>query len=127
MSIRLLTFAVTLLAASFSLVTMSHAQSMPKEMHESGSHGHNDSASAVEDHEAMAIEFEAEASQFEQQAAQHDRLAKKYRTGSGGAPKGNSASMAAHCERIAKNLKAAATDARAMTRMHREMALNSTK
>lgn len=79
------------------------------------------------DHEALAKRFDDEAAQFEKEAAEHEHLAKNYRSGIGVGPKGNATSLASHCDRIAKSLKASAADAREMARMHREMAQAAAK
>ena len=78
-------------------------------------------AQSMADHEAVAQRFDAEAAQFEKHAAEHERLAKHYRSGLGAGPKADAVSMANHCERIARNLRGSATDARAMARMHRDV------
>ncbi len=79
----------------------------------------------MSDQAAMAQRLEAEAVQFDQQATEHERMAKNYRSGAG--TKGNSAALAAHCERIAKNLRDSATNAREMARMHRDNAHGAAK
>ncbi len=79
-------------------------------------------AQSMADHEAVAQRFDQEAAQFERQAAQHERLAEHYKRGLTVAPRGNYTSLANHCDRIVKNLKASATDAREMARMHRDIA-----
>lgn len=81
-----------------------------------------ETAQTSADHEAIAKRFEDEATQLDKQAAQHERLAKQYHRGQGVPPKGNAAGLANHCDRLTKNLKASATDARAMAQLHREVA-----
>lgn len=79
-------------------------------------------AQSMADHEVIAQRFDEEAAQLDTQAAQHERLARHYKSGFGVGPKGNAASLANHCERIARSLKQAADDAREMARMHRDIA-----
>lgn len=74
------------------------------------------------DHQAVAKRFEDEAAQLEKQAGEHERLAKRYRGGIGVGPKTNAASLASHCDSMVKNLRASATDAREMARLHRDVA-----
>ena len=81
-----------------------------------------ETAQTSADHEAIAKRLDEEATQLEKQAGQHERLAKQYHRGQGVPPKGNAASLASHCDALTKNLKASATDARAMAQLHREVA-----
>lgn len=73
------------------------------------------------DHEAIAQRFEAMAVQLDKQAAEHERLAKHYRSSPGGIPAQDAAKLALHCERIAKNLKEVAADARDAAAIHRNI------
>ena len=118
---------------SFALAALSgalcaHAENAPKheppaaEVHELALDQQVELAQSMADHEMVAQRFETEAADFEKKAAEHERLAKHYRSGAGVGPKGQPASLATHCERIARNLRVAATDARAMARMHRDVA-----
>jgi len=72
------------------------------------------------DHEAAAQRFEAEAAEFEKQAAEHDQMTAQYHQ-SRSNPHAYYQSLAAHCDRIAKNLRAAAAEAREMARLHRKV------
>lgn len=84
-----------------------------------------ETATTTADHEAVAKRFEEEATQFDKQAAEHEQLAAQYRNHpnpwankSAGV---NTTEMAAHCERIAKSLKASAAEAREMAQLHRDV------
>lgn len=81
-----------------------------------------ETAQTSADHEAIAKRLDEEATQLDKQAAQHEHLAKQYRLGHGVPPKGNAAGLANHCNSLTKNLKASATDARAMAQLHRDVA-----
>lgn len=85
-----------------------------------------ETAKTSADHEAVAKRFEEEAAQFDKQAAEHEQLAAQYRAHpnpwankSAGV---NTPVMAAHCERIAKSLKASAVEARDMAQLHHDIA-----
>lgn len=111
-------------AAFLTLIPLNLAADEPPatEVHEITIDRQVEIAQSMADHEAVAQRFEEEAAQFEKQAARHERLSKHYRSGLGAGPKGNPASLALHCERIAKNLRDSAADAREMARMHRDVA-----
>ena len=98
------------------------ARPTPVETHELTIDRQVEIAQSIADHEAVAQRFDQEAAQFDRQAAEHERLAEHYKRGLGFGPKENSASLASHCDRLAKNLKASATEAREMARMHRDIA-----
>lgn len=81
-----------------------------------------ETATTTADHAGVAKRFEEEAAQFDKQAAEHEHLAAQYRhhpnpwaKKSAGV---NTTVMAAHCERIAKSLRASAADARDMAQLH---------
>lgn len=74
------------------------------------------------DHEAIAKRFEDEATQLDKQAGEHERLARRYRGGIGVGPKTNAESLANHCDSLVKNLRASASEAREMAKLHRAMA-----
>lgn len=120
--------AVITTAALLALVSLGAvaqqqpAHPVPVETHQLPIDRQVEIAQSMADHEAIAERLDAEAVRFDRQAAEHEQLAEHYRRGLGMGPKGNSASLANHCDRIAKNLKASATDAREMARMHREIA-----
>ncbi len=86
-------------------------------------------ASTPADHKAMAQRFDEEASQLDKQAAEHEQLATQYKQHpnpnalkSAGV---NTTVMAEHCDRIAKSLKASASEAREMASLHRNVANNN--
>ena len=84
-------------------------------------------AQSREDNEAVAKRFENEATELEKKADEHERLAKRYRSGIGVGPKASAASLATHCDNFVKNLRASATEAREMARLHRESAQHLAK
>jgi hypothetical protein len=96
-------------------------QKMPMDMHQGSMERQVEMAKTQAENEAVAKRFEDEAAQLEKQAAEHERLAKHYRSGVGVGPKGNAASLAAHCDNLVKSLRASAVDAREMARLHREI------
>jgi hypothetical protein len=117
---------IALAAALLAIVSMSPAaQEKPMQ----GMHGmphmsidqQVEMAKSKEDHEAVAKRFEDEANELDKQAAGHERLAKRYRGGMGVGPKTNAASLANHCDSFVKNLRASATEAREMARLHRDV------
>lgn len=82
-----------------------------------------DTAKGRADYEAIAKRFEDEAIQLEKQATEHDRIASKVR----GEPKSTKFSydrgaLAAHCDTLAKDLRAAAKEAREIALLHRDVA-----
>jgi hypothetical protein len=79
------------------------------------------------DNEAVAKRFENEAIELEKRAGEHERLAKRYHSGIGVGPKASAASLASHCDNFVKNLRASATEAREMARLHRESAQHLAK
>lgn len=114
--------ALFALASHTALAQQEPAHPPPVETHELTIDRQVEIARSMADHEAIALRLEDEAAQFERQATEHEQLAKHYRRASSTGPKTNAANLAQHCERIATNLKASATEARAMARMHRETA-----
>jgi hypothetical protein len=80
------------------------------------------SAQTKSEHEAVATQFEAQAWDLESMAAKHERLSNLYRKGQGVGPKGSAASLAIHCDKLVKNLRASAAEARELARAHREAA-----
>ena len=112
--------AATLAVSSATAAAEQHPT--PVETHEVPIDQQVEVAQSMADHEIVAQRFEAEAAQFETQAAEHQHLATGYRRGVGSGPKADLASLAEHCERIARNLREAATEARTMAGMHRTIA-----
>lgn len=104
-----------------ALAQQQPAHPPPVETHELTIDRQVEIAQSMADHEAVAQRLEEEAAQFERQATEHEQLCKHYRSSMAGT-KVHAANLTHHCERIAMNLKASATDARAMARMHREIA-----
>jgi hypothetical protein len=78
-------------------------------------------AQTRQEHDAVAERLEQEASEFEKLAGEHERMGKRYRGGFGG-PKKNGAALANHCDKLVKNLRASAQEAREMARLHRHVA-----
>lgn len=72
------------------------------------------------DHEAIARAYDSKAVAAEADANGHEAMARTYKAG--GAPKGNSAAMVRHCERLVTNYRAAATEYRALAAEHRKLA-----
>lgn len=118
--------AATATAALFALASVGlAADSKPTHMTD-----HHDvtilhmveTASTPADHEAVAKRFEDEAVRYEKQAAEHEKLAAQYRKAPSNPKWNNNASaMAAHCDRLAKNLKDSAVEARDMAQLHRDV------
>ena len=79
------------------------------------------------DHEKIAMSFEDEATALEKQAAHHEKLTQRYRSGVGAGPKGDTESLANHCDLLVKNLRESAQEAHEMARMHREVAKHLAK
>lgn len=80
------------------------------------------SAESSAEHRAAAKRFQDEAVQFEKQAAEHERMATEYRQRAHALPKYNYATLAEHCDRLAKDLKAAASEARETAKLHEAVA-----
>ena len=72
------------------------------------------------DHEAIAKAYDAKALEAEADARGHEAMARTYKTG--GTPKGKSAAMVGHCERLTKSYQAAATEYHALAAEHRKLA-----
>ena len=118
-------YSVTIAAVFLAALSIGAAAD-EKPMHQMGQDAMIDhmveTARTAKDHEEIAKSFDEEAADFEEKAANHERLAKQYNKGAGVGPKGNPAALANHCNRIVKNLRASAEDAREMARLHREVA-----
>lgn len=125
-SIYVVTTAALLLAAA-SLGTAADDKHAHKMGHDPMMSQMVETAKTAKDHEAIAAHFDKEAANYEEKAAQHEKLAKQYRTGAGIGPKSNPTGLANHCDNLVKNLKASATDAREMARLHREVAKSAEK
>lgn len=121
----MLTRYVPAAAMFFVLTSLSAAAQAPpppaKEAHEVAIDQQVEVAQSMADHEAVAQGFEAEAARFVKQAAEYERLAKHYRSPSAGLKKEDAADLASHCDRIAKDLRESAADARAMASLHRNV------
>jgi hypothetical protein len=79
-----------------------------------------ESARSSADHEAIARSLVDEAAALERKAKSHEAMERLYR--GGGAPKANSATMAAHCKRMIADYRSAAAGARALADEHRAVA-----
>ena len=78
-------------------------------------------ASTPAQHEAIAAAYDQEAAQLEAKAKEHEKMAQAY--SSGGSKKGmESASMHAHCAKLAKQYADAAKENRELAKEHRAMA-----
>jgi len=78
-------------------------------------------ATTPADHEAMAAAYDNEATTLEAKAREHEQMAKAY--SSAGNKKGmDSASMHAHCAKLAKQYSDAAAENRELAKQHRAMA-----
>jgi len=77
-------------------------------------------ATTAADHEAIAAAYDKEAAGLETKAKQHEQMAKAY--SSAGTKKGmDSASMHAHCAKLAKQYSEAAAENRELAKQHRAM------
>jgi hypothetical protein len=131
MSMRHFTL-VTLTATLLALGSLSSsAAEDPKTQHEHKMHMDDqemsidhqvEMARSAADHEAVAKRLDDEATLLEKQAGEHERLAKRYRSGMGVGPKTNAASLAAHCDKLVKSLRASAAEVREMAQLHRDLA-----
>jgi hypothetical protein len=78
-------------------------------------------ATTAADHEAIAAAYDKEATALEAKAREHEQMAKTY--SSAGTKKGmDSASMHAHCAKLAKQYSEAAAENRELAKLHRAMA-----
>lgn len=114
---RIVLAGTTSLALALGAFARAHDEPVktPMNMHVDMPSDMQGMAHSMSDHAAMAQRFEAEAARFDREAAEHETMARNYRAGAG--TKGNSASLARHCERIAKNLRDSAASAREMSKM----------
>jgi hypothetical protein len=111
-------FAVALLAVA-SLLAAAQGQTAPETRPLDAKHG-LEAIPSEADHEAAAQRFEAEAVAFEKQATAHEQMSAQYHQ-SRSNPHAYYESLADHCDRLIKNLKAAAAEAHEMARLHREV------
>jgi hypothetical protein len=118
-SIRAFALPVALLAFA-SLPAAAQDHTMPAQPYRVAAQHGIESPPSEADHEAAAQRFEAEAADFEKQAAEHDRITAEYQQ-SPSNPHAYYQSLADHCNRLAKNLRAAAAEAREMARLHRQV------
>ena len=113
---------ITLLSFGALHVTAATNSAMPMDEHTMPIDHQVEMAHTKADHEAVARRFESEAFDLDKRAVEHEVLAKRYSSGFGAGPKGNTASLASHCARLAASLRASAQEAREMAKMHYEMA-----
>ena len=111
--------AAALAVASFSATAQE--TTTPMETHQMAAE-HKEAGQSYGEHEAAALRFENEAKVFDRQVAEHEQMATEYRKLARLNPKSNYASLANHCDRLAKNLEAAAEQAREMARLHHDVA-----
>lgn len=111
--------AATAVLFALAFVSLAAQPAPEKDTHEITSNQQIKLDQPIVDHEAIAQRFEAMAVQLEKQAAEHERLAKYYRSSPGAVPAQDAAKLALHSDRIAKNLKEVAADARDAAAIHR--------
>lgn len=83
---------------------------------------HKDAAETDAEHQASAQRFENEAAEFDKQSAEHEQMAKDYRRQARLNPKANYVALADHCDRLAKDLKSSAAEAREIAHLHHDVA-----
>jgi hypothetical protein len=81
-----------------------------------------EAAKTSADHEAIAAAYDKEAASLEAMAKEHEVMAKSYGTSAAGTKGANAASMAAHCNKLVTDYKAAAKENRDLAAAHRQMA-----
>lgn len=79
-----------------------------------------EAAKTPADHEAIAAAFDQEAARLEARAKEHEKMAHSYRT-TGSKVGQKSASMHAHCAKLAKQYSEAAQENRELAKEHRAM------
>ena len=78
-------------------------------------------AATPADHEAIAVAYDKEAARLQTKATEHELMAKAY--SSAESKKGmDSASMHAHCAKLARQYSEAASENRELAKQHRAMA-----
>lgn len=75
-------------------------------------HEMHDHGGATQDNAALAKQYEAEAADAIAKAEQHEAMAQVYSRG--GSPKTDNASIVHHCQRLAKDYRAAAEELRGL-------------
>jgi hypothetical protein len=126
----MLTRYVAAAAAMFALASLGLAAHEPapvEETHEIAIDQQVEIAQSMAAHEAVAQRFDTEAARFEKQATEYERAAKVYRGKPNGDLKTDWTILATHCERIAKKLKEAATEARDAASLHRNVSHKLTR
>ncbi len=113
--------AATAVLFALASVSLAVQPATKEDTHEITSNQQVELDQPIVEHEAIAQRFEAMAVQLEKQAAEHERLAKHYRSSPGAVPAKDAAKLAVHCDRIAKNLKEVAADARDAAAIHRNI------
>ncbi len=124
-SSKTLVFTLGILALTSAAATAQ--QPVPEESHALAAENRESAAESSAEHKAAAQRFQDEAAQFEKQAAEHEQMAADYRKRARALPKYNYAALAEHCDRLAKNLKAAAAEARETAKLHETVAKLETK
>lgn len=81
-----------------------------------------EAAKTAADHEAIAAAYDKEAASLEAMAKDHEAMAKSYGTSAAGTKGANAAAMAAHCNKLVTDYKAAAKENRDLAAAHRQMA-----
>jgi len=81
-----------------------------------------EAAKTSADHEAIAAAYDKEATQLDSAAKEHEGMAKSYQRAATGTKGSNPVAMAAHCNKLAEDYKAAATETRDLAAAHRQMA-----
>jgi len=81
-----------------------------------------EAAKTPADHEAIAAAYDKEAAQLESMAKEHEAMAKSYRAAAAGTKGSNPTAMAAHCNKLMTQYKAAAQENRDLAAAHRQMA-----
>ena len=112
-------------AASLALASMGAiAQDQPTHVeitHIALEH-HADAPDTSAGHRAVATRLQQEADAYDKEAAGHEKDAATYRQRARLLPKANYASLADHCDRLARSLKASAAEAREVAQLHADVA-----
>jgi hypothetical protein len=113
--------ALAAVLLAFVSATAAAEQAATHDMHHMPIDQQVQMAHTRQEHDGVAERLEQEAIEFEKRAGEHERLGKLYRGGFGG-PKKNGATLANHCDKLVKNLRASAQEAREIARLHRHVA-----
>lgn len=81
-----------------------------------------EAAKTSADHETIAAAYDKEAARLESMAKEHEAMSKSYRAAATGTKGSNPAAMAAHCNKLVTEYKAAAQENRDLAAAHRQMA-----